>query len=236
MPTAPRLVLLEGITSLNDRQALPLEDYPFTIGRARDCNLIIDHTEVSRLHATLSWDHEQVVITDHNSTNGTFVNGERLQPNQPRRLRAGDKIALAKVCTLEFDDPGTTVQMLPVTVPVDGMVLDEDGAQVMIDGVRLDPPLSPSQFSLLSLLVKNEGKIVTREDVRLNVWGNGEEVTDQTIDALVSRLRKRLEEADPSHEYVLTRRGFGLLFHNKNGQAEPADEDIAGQEPEGEYL
>jgi len=236
MPTAPRLVLLEGITSLNDRQALPLEDYPFTIGRARDCSLIIDHTEVSRLHATLSWDHEQVVITDLNSTNGTFVNGERLLPNQPRRLRAGDKIALAKVCTLEFDDPGTTVQMLPVSIPVDGMALDEDGAQVLIDGIRLDPPLSPSQFSLLSLLVKNEGKIVTREDVRLSVWGSSEEVTDQTIDALVSRLRKRLEETDPSHEYILTRRGFGLLFHNKNGKSEMAGAEMVGDESEEEYL
>ena len=56
---------------------MPLENYPFTMGRARDCNLIIDNNQVSRLHATLEWDHEQVVITDHNSTNGTFVNGER---------------------------------------------------------------------------------------------------------------------------------------------------------------
>ncbi len=217
MPTAPRIVLLEGITSLNDRQALPLEDYPFTMGRARDCNLIIDNNQVSRLHATLEWDHEQVVITDHNSTNGTFVNGERLAPEQPRRLRAGDKINLAQVCTIEFDDPGTTVQMLPVDWPLKGLVLDEDGAQVTIDGKRLDPPLSPSQFMLLTLLVNNEGRIVTREDVRNYVWGTDEEVTDQTIDALVSRLRKRLDEADPNHEYVLTRRGFGLSFRNKQG-------------------
>src|SRR5437879_5553793 len=106
MPTAPRLVFLDGITSFNDRQALPLEIYPFTIGRARDCSLIIDHSQVSRLHATMEWDHEQVVITDLGSTNGTFVNGERLAPNQQRRLRAGDKINVAQVCTLEFDDPG----------------------------------------------------------------------------------------------------------------------------------
>ena len=97
------------------------------------------------------------------------------------------------------------------------LILDEDGAQVTIDGKRLDPPLSPSQFMLLTLLVNNEGRIVTREDVRNYVWGTEEEVTDQTIDALVSRLRKRLDEADPHHEYVLTRRGFGLSFRNKQG-------------------
>ncbi|SRR5258708_1985549 len=224
MPTAPRLVLLDSVTTLNDRlaQALPLETYPFTIGRARDCHLIIDHTQVSRLHACLEYDHEQVVLTDLNSTNGTFVNGERLVPGQQKRLRAGDKINLAQVCTLEFDDPGTTVQMLPIEIPLKGLALDDDGAQVTIDGKRLDPPLSPSQFALLSLLVRNEGRIVTREDVRLFVWGEEEEVTDQTIDALVSRLRKRLDESDPQHEYVLTRRGFGLSFRNKNSPRPPA--------------
>jgi len=217
MPTAPRLVLLDGITSMNDRQALPLEmeSYPFHIGRARDCDLIIDHTQISRLHASLLWDHEQVVITDLDSTNGTFVNGERLTANQPRRLRAGDKISLAQICTLQFDDPGTTVQMLPVEWPTKGLLLDEDGAQVTIDGKRLDPPLSPSQFVLLALLMRHEGSVVTREEVRTQVWGDVEDVSDQTIDALVSRLRKRLDEADAEHEYVITRRGFGLTFRNK---------------------
>jgi hypothetical protein len=226
MPTAPRLVLLDSITTLGDRQtqALPLEIYPFTIGRARDCHLIIDHTQVSRLHATLQWDHEQVVLTDLESTNGTFVNGERLPPNEPRRLRAGDRINVAQVCNIEFDDPGTTVQMLPVSLPSPGLVLDEDGAQVTIDGKRLDPPLSPSQFMLLSLLAKNEDRIVTRDDVRNFVWGPEEEVTDQTIDALVSRLRKRLDEADVNHQYVVTRRGFGLSFRNKRSGRLPAED------------
>jgi DNA-binding response OmpR family regulator len=60
---------------------------------------------------------------------------------------------------------------------------------------------------------------VTREQIRDFVWGPHEEVNDQTIDALVSRLRKRLEEADPEHEYILTRRGFGLMFRNRRGVA-----------------
>jgi DNA-binding winged helix-turn-helix (wHTH) protein len=224
MPTAPRLILLEGITSANDRQAIALENYPFTIGRARDCHLIIDHTRVSRLHACLEYDHEQVVLTDLNSTNGTYVNGERIEPGQPKRLRAGDKINLAQVCTIEFDEPGTTIQMEPVQIPAKGLILDEDGAQVIVEGQQVDPPLSPSQFLLLALLIKNEGRVVTREDVRTYVWGDEEEVTDQTIDALVSRLRKRLDEADPNHEYVITRRGFGLSFRNKNSTRPPVED------------
>src|SRR2546430_1764640 len=107
--------------------------------------------------------------------------------------------------------------MLAVQVPTIGLALDEDGAQVMINGTQLQPPLSPGQFSLLALLAKHEGCVVTREDLRAYVWGPDEAVTDQTIDALVSRLRKRLDEADPEHEYVVTRRGFGLMFRNRQG-------------------
>jgi predicted component of type VI protein secretion system len=215
MPSEPRLVLLDGFTPA--RQALPLETYPFVIGRARECHFVVDHTQVSRLHARLELDHEQITVIDLNSTNGTYVNGERLLPGQPRRLRAGDKIDFGHACTVEFDDPGTTAQMLAVQVPTIGLALDEDSAQVMINGQQLQPPLSPGQFTLLALLAKHEGCVVTREDLRAYVWGPDEVVTDQTIDALVSRLRKRLDEADPEHEYVVTRRGFGLMFRNRQG-------------------
>jgi FHA domain/Transcriptional regulatory protein, C terminal len=215
MPSEPRLVLLDGFTPA--RQALPLETYPFVIGRARECHFVVDHSQVSRLHARLELDHEQITLIDLNSTNGTYVNGERMLPGQPRRLRAGDKIDFGHSCTVEFDDPGTTAQMLAVQLPTIGLALDEDGAQVMVNGKQLQPPLSPGQFTLLLLLAKHEGCVVTREDLRAYVWGPDEAVTDQTIDALVSRLRKRLDEADPEHEYVVTRRGFGLMFRNRQG-------------------
>ncbi len=215
MHTEPRLVLLDGFESRS--QALPLENFPFMIGRARDCHLVADHSQVSRLHARLDFDHERIIITDLNSTNGTFVNGNRLTPECPHRLSAGDKISLGQICTVEFDDPGTTTQLIPIQLSTVGLVLDEDGAQASINGCRLDPALSPGQFTLLALLVRNEGRVVTREDVRAYVWGPHENVTDQTIDALVSRLRKRLDDADPEHDYIITRRGFGLMFRNRQG-------------------
>lgn len=225
MSTAIRLILLDGLAALGDRhrQFLPLEHFPFTIGRARECDLVIDSTQISRQHARLEIDHEQVVLIDLGSTNGSYVNGERLTPNVIRRLSAGDKINLGQVCTVEFDDPGTTLQVLPTRLREDGLLLDEDAAQVMINGTQLEPALSPGQFMLLSLLIHNEGRVVSREEIRDHVWGPDEDVTDQTIDALVSRLRKRLNEADSSHEYVVTRRGFGLMFSNR-GSSLPLSE------------
>ena len=113
-----------------------------------------------------------------------------------------------------FDDPATTAQIPDVGIT--GLRIDDMAAQVYIQSELLDPPLSPSQFNLLSLLIHNEDAVVTRDDIRDHIWGVEEGVTDQTIDALVSRLRKRLSELDPDHEYVITRRGFGLIFQNRH--------------------
>lgn len=192
-----------------------LREFPYTVGRARDCSLVVDLEPVSRLHAHFDYEHEQVTVTDLGSTNGTYVNRQRLEPHKPRRLKSGDVVNLANVCRLEFDDPAATATIPLVDAPIPGLVLDESTAAVAIDGVRLDPPLSPGQFALLQLLVENVGTVVTRDDIRAHVWGPDEEITDQTLDALVSRLRKRLDAADPDHEYIVTRRGFGLIFRNK---------------------
>lgn len=192
-----------------------LSDFPFTIGRARDCDLVLDESGVSRLHARLDFTHEQVTITDLGSTNGTYVNRQRIEPHKPRRLRSGDVINLGGECQIEFDDPASTATIPLVDAPIPGLVLDDALAAVSIDGRRLDPPLSPGQFALLRLLVERAGAVVTREEIRQEVWGGQEPISDQTLDALVSRLRKRLAEADPTHEYIVTRRGFGLIFRNK---------------------
>ena len=210
MATAPCFHVKEG-----DRAGtvVQLTHFPFSIGRARECDFVIDSTDVSRLHAQFELDHQQIYIKDAGSTNGTLLNNRPLEPNKMTRVRAGDTIHIGTVATLLFDDPATTAQIPELGVA--GLRIDDLTADVYVKGERLDPPLSPSQFNLLSLLMHNEDAVVTREDVKAEIWGNGVDVTDQTIDALVSRLRKRLFEADMDHEYVVTRRGFGLMFRNR---------------------
>lgn len=210
MATAPCFHVKEGDSA---GTVIQLTHFPFSIGRARECDFVIDSTDVSRLHAQFELDHQQIYIKDTGSTNGTLLNNRPLEPNKMTRVRAGDTIHIGNVATLLFDDPATTAQIPELGVA--GLRIDDQTADVYVKGERLDPPLSPSQFNLLSLLMHNEDAVVTREDVKVEIWGDGVEVTDQTIDALVSRLRKRLFEADADHEYVVTRRGFGLMFRNR---------------------
>jgi len=64
------------------------------IGRGSDCNLRLNSERVSRRHAVIHWDGRQAFITDLGSTNGTRLNGQRLEPNQPYSLNPGDHLEL----------------------------------------------------------------------------------------------------------------------------------------------
>jgi hypothetical protein len=64
------------------------------IGRAADNDLAIDNQRVSRYHAQARWIESDWLVYDLESTNGTFVDGERVLPAHPRPLRAGGVLRL----------------------------------------------------------------------------------------------------------------------------------------------
>lgn len=73
--------------------------------------------------------------------------------------------------------------------------------------------LTPKEFSLLGVLVRNNGKIVTRTDLIKEAWGP--QYTDTAPDSLklyIHYLRQKIER-DPDHpEFIITSRGVGYRF------------------------
>jgi pSer/pThr/pTyr-binding forkhead associated (FHA) protein len=65
-----------------------------TIGRAPAADFLVDAALVSRLHCRITADHEQLNIEDLASTNGTFVNGRRVDTG---RLANGDRLTIGRV-------------------------------------------------------------------------------------------------------------------------------------------
>jgi len=63
------------------------------IGRGSAATIRIDSDEVSKIHASVDVSSTEVIVTDQNSANGTWVNGARL--TAPRRLVEGDRVAFA---------------------------------------------------------------------------------------------------------------------------------------------
>lgn len=88
-----------------------LEGDQLIIGRDSSSGVAINDAEISRKHARLTFQGGKYVLDDLGSTNGTFVNGQRL--TGPVVLKAGDIISLGEQIVLMYDainfDPGATV-------------------------------------------------------------------------------------------------------------------------------
>jgi hypothetical protein len=68
-----------------------------TIGRSRECDIVLADSNVSRRHAELRPTGDGWTITDLGSTNGVKVNGRDLRPNDPHPLNAGDQLDVGTV-------------------------------------------------------------------------------------------------------------------------------------------
>jgi uncharacterized protein YkwD len=73
-------------------QTLELRARRVTIGSAADNDLRLDEPTVSRRHAALEWRWGRWRVVDFGSTNGTYVNGRRVNASSPAPLRRGDQL------------------------------------------------------------------------------------------------------------------------------------------------
>ena len=77
---------------INDEGFFPLDQLATNIGRHPENQLVIPDSRVSRHHAQLRMTENRIVLSDLNSTGGTFVNGEQITQQE---LKPGDIISLA---------------------------------------------------------------------------------------------------------------------------------------------
>ncbi|MGD2155294.1 MAG: FHA domain-containing protein [Anaerolineales bacterium] len=100
-------------------EAFPLSKSEITLGRDANNDIVFDYVEVSRRHARLRMQAGGYVLEDLGSTNGTFVNEQRLIG--PHSLRPGETISLGDAVTLIYEvaqyDPEATVVSTPIEMP-----------------------------------------------------------------------------------------------------------------------
>lgn len=73
------------------------QDGVTTVGRQAGVTLLIDHPSVSRRHAEIAYSNGSFLLSDLGSSNGTFLNDERLSQDRPRALEAGQRVRFGKV-------------------------------------------------------------------------------------------------------------------------------------------
>lgn len=87
-----------------DEQLLSLNKNFYEIGREQKSDMIrINSIKASRQHAFINRKGRKFYLTDNNSTNGTYINKARIQPNQPYELFNQDEIKIGGV-SLKFYD------------------------------------------------------------------------------------------------------------------------------------
>ncbi len=88
--------------------------------------------------------------------------------------------------------------------------LDREKRQVAVNGDDVD--LTTREFDLLLFLMERPERVLTREQILVNVWGHDYEGTDRTVDNFVSALRRKLAEDPDRPRHIRTVRGIGYRF------------------------
>jgi two-component system KDP operon response regulator KdpE len=74
--------------------------------------------------------------------------------------------------------------------------------------------LTSTEFSLLSLLAKNQGRVLTHHYILKEIWGFGYQEQTQYLRVFIAQLRKKIEDNPSKPEIIITVSGIGYRFEN----------------------
>ncbi|MBN1249958.1 MAG: winged helix-turn-helix domain-containing protein [Anaerolineae bacterium] len=172
-----------------------------SIGRAVTNDIVITSKRVSREHARIVKDGWRRMLEDLDSTNGTFLNRERVLT--PRELRDRDEIKIGDVAFI-FHDPDITFR----DTALPDLQIDTAAGVVRVNRRIIE--LSPKEFILLAYLYEHPNEVCPKDDIALAVWPEYEsDVYDYQIENLVRRLRAKIESDASDPQRLVTVRGLG---------------------------
>ena len=189
------------------------------VGREPTCDIVIPKRQVSRRHAVIIPTSNGVIVEDLDSKNGSHINGKRVQTSIS--MQDGDTLQIGLIQQFLFLSSDATLPLDSSDFEIHPqenhlLRLEKRSRRVWIGTQEILPPLSVSQFTLLELLYEHQGRVVSRKELIISVWGEEQAlmVSDQALDALVRRLRERLRESKSDHAFIVTVRGHGLRLDN----------------------
>ncbi|MBC8631513.1 response regulator transcription factor [[Eubacterium] tenue] len=96
-------------------------------------------------------------------------------------------------------------------ITVDNLILDFDKMEFTKDNNKIN--LSKTEQKLLKMLIKNKGRVLTREKLIDNVWDNDSEfVEENALTVNIKRLREKIEDNKSKPKYIKTVYGIGYIF------------------------
>jgi DNA-binding response OmpR family regulator len=131
-----------------------------------------------------------------------------VKPFSPRELMARVKAVLRRTSP----SPETSTQML-----VHGPVrLDLEMRRLTVEGQTV--ALTPHEYALLEALMATPGRTFTRDELLDRLYPRGEAaVIDRVVDVHIGKLRQKIEPTPSEPRYILTVRGIGYRFADRQG-------------------
>ena len=136
------------------------------------------------------------------------------KPFNPRELVARIRAVLRRSATGERPSGPP----IPQLVQVGDVELDPATRTVRQSGQPVD--LTSVEFNLLEVLLREAGRVVTRERLAEVVLSRKFSPFDRSIDMHVSKVRKKLGDSDTGSDYIKTVRGVGYIFARPRELAE----------------
>ena len=88
-------------------------------------------------------------------------------------------------------------------------VLDIDKCELRYKGNSLE--LTKNEIKILTLLIRNKGKVVSRDKIMMSLWNDDEFISDNTLTVNMTRLRSRMKEIG-LEEVIKTKKGLGYMM------------------------
>lgn len=123
-------------------------------------------------------------------------------------FRTGELLARIRTA-LRQTQLTATVQKLEF----DNLSIDLTSRIVTLDNEPLK--LTATEYSLLTLLAKNDGKVLTHQYILRQIWGPGYTQQSQYLRVFVGQLRKKIEPNPNNPKFILTESGIGYRFCTK---------------------
>ena len=105
---------------------------------------------------------------------------------------------------------GSTGKQQADVLACDHISIDRSARNAYNDGRLVD--LTQKEFDLVELLMRNPGKVYSREQLLDLVWGYDYQGDIRTVDVHIRRLREKLERNPAAPEYIITKWGVGYYF------------------------
>lgn len=130
-----------------------------------------------------------------------------VKPFSPREL-----VARVKAILRRTRPPQTPSQTRYVC---GGLVLDRDKRTVTHNGAAVF--LTPSEYVLLQALMSTPGRVFARRELLDHLYPSGDAVVDRVIDVHIGKLRHKIEPDPACPRYIMTIRGMGYQFADREG-------------------